>query len=391
MSARRRQASRLGGGIALTARLGLGAVLATWLIAGCQRESEPPAVVRDVAERGPLRLTVEAEPKEVIVGDAVRVRVTFEAPHEYEVQLPEAAAFESLSARVVATPEPRPGERGTVWQREFVLEPAVSGKLEIPSLEVGYRGRADRSLTVAAGINNAAETQPVGQVSLPDGRGLEQSIVSRSLTVEVRSVLTAQDKPESPRDITATRLPPEPPRPVWQWAVLVGGVAAGACALYFAYRAWRKWATRPPPPILPEVWALRALAELDALDWDSSEQVRTGYYRLTEIVREYIERKFGLAAPEMTTEEFLRALSRRPQALPYDAYRLREFLEACDRVKYAAVQPGVEETRGVIMAARAFVNATARSEPRPSGSGPTAPRDPNAGIASPSAAGGQAA
>ncbi len=336
-----------------------------------------------MVERGPLRLTVEAEPKELTVGDMVRVRVVLEAPDEYEVQLPDAAAFELLPARLAATPEPRPGERGTVWQREFVLDPAVSGKLEVPPLEVKYWRRADRSLTVAARINDAAQTQPVEQASLPDGHGPEQLIVGRSLTVEVRSVLTAQDKPESPRDITATRLPPKPPRPAWQWAVLVGGVVAGVCGLYFGYRAWRKWATRPPPPILPEVWALRALAELEALDWDVPEHVRAGYYRLTEIVREYIERKFGLAAPEMTTEEFLRALSRRPQALPYDAYRLREFLEACDRVKYAAVQPGVEETRGVIVAARAFVNATAAAA--------VSPQAPNAATATTPAAGGQAA
>lgn len=359
-------------------------MLATWLIAGCQREPAPPATVRDVLERGPLRLTVEAEPKEIAVGDVVRVRVTFEAPDEYEVRLPEATAFEALPARVAATPEPRPGERGTVWQREFVLEPAVSGKLEVPPLEVRYWRRADRSLTVAARINDAAETQPVEHPPHPyDGRGPEQLIVGRPLTIEVRSVLTAQDKPENPRDITATLLPPKPPRPAWQWAALVGGVAAGACGLYFGYRAWRRRATRSPPPILPEVWALRALAELDALAWDSPDQVRAGYYRLTEIVREYIERKFGLAAPEMTTEEFLRALGRRPQALPYDAYCLREFLEACDRVKYAAMRPGVEETRGVIVAARAFVNATAAAA--------GAPRPPNAATPTTPAAGGQAA
>lgn len=348
---------RLGGSLALPA----GVLLVALLVAGCEREPAPPAVVRDVVERGPLRLTVEAEPKELAVGDTARVRVTFEAPDEYEVQLPEATAFESLPARVAATPEPRPGERGTVWQRELVLEPAVSGKLEIPPLEVRYKRRV-------AGT----DTQPA-----------EQVIVSKPIAVEVRSVLTAQDKPESPRDITATRLPPKPPRPAWQWAVLVGGVGAGACALYFGYRAWRRWATRPAPPILPEVWALRALAELDALDWDAPERVRAGYYRLTEIVREYIERKFGLAAPEMTTEEFLRALSRRPQALPYDALRLREFLEACDRVKYAAVRPGVEETRGVIVAARAFVNATAAAA--------GAPRAPSAATPTTPAAGGQAA
>jgi hypothetical protein len=116
---------------------------------------------------------------------------------------------------------------------------------------------------------------------------------------------------------------------------------------------------RPPPPILPEVWALRALAELASYDWVEYARVREYYYRLTEIVRSYVERKFGLAAPDRTTEEFLGMLARRRSALPYDAQRLRDFLEACDVVKYAALEPRREDADGALATARAFVHATA--------------------------------
>ena len=48
------------------------------------------------------------------------------------------------------------------------------------------------------------------------------------------------------------------------------------------------------------------------------------YVELTMVVRRYIQRKYGIRAPHMTTEEFLRAA--RPDA------KLREFLESADMV-----------------------------------------------------------
>ncbi len=61
----------------------------------------------------------------------------------------------------------------------------------------------------------------------------------------------------------------------------------------------------------------------------------------------------------MTTEEFLAALARDQQALPYDARRLETFLAACDFVKYAGFRPGRADAESVLSTARAFVHATA--------------------------------
>ncbi|RMF81630.1 MAG: hypothetical protein D6744_06940 [Planctomycetota bacterium] len=119
--------------------------------------------------------------------------------------------------------------------------------------------------------------------------------------------------------------------------------------------------------------AMRELAELSSGDHFERGAVREFYYRLSEIVRVYIERKFGLAAPEMTTEEFLVRLARDRSAVPYDADRLRAFLEECDRVKYAAYEPRREDGEQSISAARAFVDATAAAVAAAQKSGADAP------------------
>jgi len=311
---------------------------ATLVAVGCARQPETePAVVRDVIERGPLRLLVAAWPKEVRVGDEVRVRVQVNTPEGYEVRLPEAGAFGDIEARPVATSPPLPAEQGLSWQCEFALLPAVSGKLEIPPLEVGYRQRS-----------GDGASQPA-----------EQVLSSGPLNIEVRSVLTSEDQPDKPRDITGTLLPPALPRPWWHYAILASCMVLGVAGGVGAYHLLRRWRSRPVPPILPEMWALRELTALEAPEWQDAARRREYYYRLTEILRCYIERKFGLAAPEMTTEEFLLAVSRDRQALPYDADRLAALLSECDLVKYAGLLPGASVAAAALRSARAFVDATA--------------------------------
>lgn len=182
-------------------------------------------------------------------------------------------------------------------------------------------------------------------------------LVSGALRIDVRSALSDKDQPTQPRDITGPVVPPAPPRPWWAWALLALGLAAAIGATALTVRVLRRRAARPPPPLSPEEWALRELARLAERDWLARGAARELYYRVTEIVRQYIERKFALAAPEMTTEEFLATLDRRP--LPLDTDRLRAFLEACDLVKYAALEPGPADIDRTLATARAFVAAGA--------------------------------
>ena len=320
------------------------ALLLLLLLPACRRQSPPHRdVVRDTVQRGPLKLVVEVSPRGVSVGDTVTVDLAVETPQEYVVTLPAPDAFGELGARQTDAPEPRPGPTGVVWRRAFALEPAASGPLEIPSLIVKYRRGAP-----ATGPAARVEEQPA-----------ENELASKPLTLEVRSALTSQDNPTQPRDITGTLLPRIPPLKPWQWALIVLVALLVAATGFVLYRLVRRRLTRPPPPILPEIWALRALEELAAADWFEDGRFRECYYRLTEIVRGYVERKFALAAPEMTTEEFLLTLARDRGALPYDSGRLRDFLEACDLVKYAAVRPRREDAETVLGTARAFVHATA--------------------------------
>lgn len=77
----------------------------------------------------------------------------------------------------------------------------------------------------------------------------------------------------------------------------------------------------------------RAWAELERLlgkGLPGRGRYKDFYVELTMVVRRYIQRKYGIKAPHMTTEEFLR------EAKPSD--ELRRFLESADMVKFAGVE-----------------------------------------------------
>lgn len=75
------------------------------------------------------------------------------------------------------------------------------------------------------------------------------------------------------------------------------------------------------------------------------------YVELTMVLRRYIQRKYSIKAPNMTTEEFLR------EATPSE--QLKEFLEAADMVKFAGVEATPEMADEATEAARTYLKSDA--------------------------------
>jgi hypothetical protein len=80
------------------------------------------------------------------------------------------------------------------------------------------------------------------------------------------------------------------------------------------------------------------------------------------ILRRYIEDRFGLHAPERTTEEFLNETRASAVLMDEDVRILRKFLSHCDMVKFAAVIPSTPEAEGVAATVREFVDRTKDAE-----------------------------
>ena len=88
-------------------------------------------------------------------------------------------------------------------------------------------------------------------------------------------------------------------------------------------------------PVLPWDAAHARLEKLHALNLPAQGRIKEYYIELSDIVRRYIEDRFSIHAPEMTTEEFLYSLQSSNSLSSAQKVFLKEFLNECDMVKFA--------------------------------------------------------
>jgi len=107
----------------------------------------------------------------------------------------------------------------------------------------------------------------------------------------------------------------------------------------------------------------RAWVELDRLikkGLPGRGRYKDFYVELTMVVRRYVQRKYGIKAPHMTTEEFLREVSSdssRTAGLSSNTSALRKFLESADMVKFAGVEATPEMADEATDGARGYLKS----------------------------------
>ena len=156
-------------------------------------------------------------------------------------------------------------------------------------------------------------------------------------------------------DIRDIAPPVDIPDPfAWLWWAL-----AGAAVIIVALFVWlwlRKRATQPPAiPVIPAHERARRKLE-QALDL--YDQPKPFCIIVSDAVRLYLEERFGLRAPERTTEEFLTDLSRSAALTESQKGSLKEFLSACDMVKFAKYEPQRPELEALYGSALHLIEET---------------------------------
>ncbi len=320
-------------------RAGCGVLLVA-AIAGCgdrdgaaERSPAPAPPVESAAERGPVKMSVRAEPGEIAAGQRVRLSVEVAAATGVEVRMPEIGeALGEFAVRSRKTPPDVPDGAVRRFEHVYELDTFATGTQEIPALTARFTDR------------RAAEP-------------IDGEVATGALPIPVRSVLAAEDGPDDYRDIRGAvdvEVPGRSPR-WWVWPA-AGIAALAAVALVLAARRRRRGHAEPDVPA--HVWALERLADLERQALAQQGLFRKFYFALSDITRQYVERRFGLMAPERTTEEFLREA--RGSRLLSDEQKalLAGFLRAADMVKFALHEPAVREADDALRAARGFVEQT---------------------------------
>ncbi|UCE61473.1 MAG: hypothetical protein JSU63_06930 [Phycisphaerales bacterium] len=294
------------------------------------------------AERGSVRMTVAVDKGEITLAERFNLTIEVTAEKGVDVEMPWFGG--SLADFVIRDHREYPVEmfEGR-WRRrqEYRLDVFLAGPYTIPDLTVTFTdGRA-------GGYSHA-----------------ESQVTVSGFTVTVRSEMEGDIDPSAFRDIKGPV--PLPAARTQQWVWRAGcGLAVVVGSIVLVVRVLRKRDRQVRDAVMsPHQWAFDQLQSLIDERLVERGLFPEFYFRLSMIVRRYIERRFGLMAPERTTEEFVWE-TQRTLKLPH-RYRatVYSFLQACDMVKYARHAPQDDEIIKAIKAARDFVARSAEGEAR---------------------------
>lgn len=289
-----------------------------------------PAVSAGAADGNiPVTVKAEVDHQTISIGDKIKYTLEVKTTNDIEVKFPDFGDnLGGFAIRDYGSSKGGLFGRKTLTQW-YVLDIYETGKFTIPAAEIKYR---------------ISDKEPWKEV------------LSVPLTVEVRSVLDADPDKADIRDI---RGPEGIYNLTYIYIVLaaIGIIILILLAIRLLKKRRKPQGIMPPPRPAHEI-AYEALRELMGRDYLKAGRVREYYFELSDIVRHYVEDRFQLKAPEMTTEEFLGTLKHSGVLNTDQKGDMRDFLSHCDMVKFAKYLPDQGEIELSYDSAKKLIDRT---------------------------------
>jgi hypothetical protein len=170
------------------------------------------------------------------------------------------------------------------------------------------------------------------------------------------ALLAAGTALAAPEDIRDIRGPKAVPPASWVVPALVAGAIVVALCSYVVWRRGTR-GEAPGRSLTLSEQTLERLEETRRLM--SPAMAREFGIAASEVIRNYIEKRFDVIATQRTTEEFLQTLLQGShEALARHRSLLAEFLQQCDFVKFAGASLAVADMESLFQSARSFVLET---------------------------------
>lgn len=145
-------------------------------------------------------------------------------------------------------------------------------------------------------------------------------------------------------------------------------VLALLAAAWFGWQYYRKHKKNAPvvvpkaKPLPPHVIAMNALDNLAEKKLWQNGRDKEFHTELTDILRQYIEARFGVAAMEKTSDEILDELYELAESQKASLANLKQILSIADLVKFAKYHPYADENQLSFVNSRMFVEQTKKVE-----------------------------
>lgn len=281
----------------------------------------------------------------ILIGDQIHFKVTASLPGMSEVTL--STATDTLSEKIIILGTPG---RDTLTMADG--SKAIIDDYLITSFEAGTYSIPPFYAEVAS-----------GDTVLRFYSDYSELVVSKP-------EITPVDTTDVIFDIVAPRKAPLTFRDFLPWIIMAGMTALILWLLArYLPRNPIKRLMKPAPPAEPShLIALRELGRLREEQLWQKGEIKEYYSRLSEILRRYIEGRFGISSPELTTDETVRMLQRAAVLKQPEMSVIKEILSVSDMVKFAKYLPQEEINHKAFESSLNFVESTKIPEATPEAS-----------------------
>ena len=298
------------------------------LLLACNRMTQQPG---GSAEELPLvEVKAEVDRATATTGDPIRYTLTATSDPQIEVTIPEMGSqIAGLRIIDIGSSEPLERDGRKIIGRWYELRADVVGSYIIPGAAFTYR----------------------------DDQGKTKELKTSQIFIEVKSVIEDKDAAKDIKDIKPLSIIPR------DYTLLIGLSLASLVLIaligggIYLYRTrYRKVTALPEMPA--HELAFRELDQLKKEDLISRGIYKEHYFKLSEIFRRYLERRFHFQAVEQTTEEILPALLNLKGVDEKEKGTAQQFLHHTDLVKFAKYIPDADEVEHEHQEAITFIHKT---------------------------------
>ena len=283
-----------------------------------------------------IQVNAQFDSTVILIGDQIKLRIELERQNNVRVQFP---VWRDTLTRHIEIIEAYPVDStGTAdgmfrMQQDILVTSFDSGRHVLPPIRFPFT--AD---------------------------GYTDTIATRPIFLDVFTM--PLDSTQNIADIKPIYKVPIGWTDVWPWLLRFGLLLLAAALIGFAIYAYirrrnnKPIFSAPKPAELPHITALRELDKLRSEKLWQSNHTKDYYTRLSDIVRTYIEGRFGVTAMEMTSDEILAGLQNTGFEDNNLVDRLRKLFSLSDLVKFAKAEPFPDENETSMLDGYLFVNNT---------------------------------
>lgn len=298
-----------------------------------------PSVAAPARSASGISVSASIDTAVIEMGDRTHLRINIDMPQD-------AAA----GARIVDFPEIAPGYDYAVWNGLDIVATDTSSVVTD-----GYR-RIKYDITLQAFDPGTITIPPLAVLG---GAGTDTAfsnvVALKVLPVDVDSLETINPM----AGIASANNKWYDFVPEWfMWLMVAIAVIGLAIAGYVAFHKRKEIIEHRRTPVIPPYeLAISRLNTLKHRNLPESGHEKEFYTELVDILRQYMEGRFGINAMEMTSTQIVKALRSNPETR-MTADQMRSVLSMADFVKFAKVRPMPDDNTRSFVKSQEFVEQT---------------------------------